>query len=125
MTSFYDEDIIAADEMIAEFGQTVTFTQVTEGAYDVNTSSNTITETNYPVKAVLLPYKVQAIASSDLIQQGDMKILVSPKQLSGSVMVVANPQDKVTVNSELWVIVNVKPLYPAGELVFQEWQIRR
>lgn len=125
MTVFYDSLIKAANRLISDKGQTVTFTQVTEGIYDVNTSSITNTETNYSVKAVLLPYKVQAIASSDLIQQGDMKLLVSPKQLSGSSMVVANPQDKVTVNSELWVIVNVKPLYPAGELVFQEWQIRR
>lgn len=125
MTAFYDSLIKAANRLISDKGQTVTFTQVTEGIYDVNTSSVTNTETNYSVKAVLLPYKLQAIASSDLIQQGDMRLLVSPKQVSGSVMVVANPQDKVTVNNELWVIVNVKPLYPAGELVFQEWQIRR
>lgn len=118
--SFYDALVKAADKLIVSKGQSITFTQVTEGVYDPATSEATNTETNYTVKGVLLPYKVQAIASSDLIQQGDMKLLVQP---TGAPL--AKPQDKVTVNSELYVIVNVKPLYPNGQLLLQEWQIRR
>ena len=125
MTAFYDSLIKAANKLIADKGQTVTFTQVTEGTYDPATSSATNAETNYTVKAVLLPYNAQAVSSSALIQQGDMKLLVSPKQSSGSAMITASPQDKVTINGELWVIVNVKPIYPNGQLVFQEWQIRK
>jgi hypothetical protein len=125
MTAFYDSLINATNKLIADKGQTVTFRQVTEGTYNATTSSATNTETNYTVKAVLLPYNAQAVSSDALIQQGDMKLLVSPKQTAGGAMVTASPQDKVTVNGELWVIVNVKPLYPNGQLVFQEWQIRK
>jgi hypothetical protein len=121
----YASSIITANRLITKKGQTVTFTQVTESVYDPATSTFTPSETNYSVKAVLLPYKREAISSTDLIQAGDMKLLVSPKQTSGVAMVVAKPQDKVTVNGELWVIVNNKPLYPDGTLVFQEWQLRR
>lgn len=125
MTAFYDSLINAANKLIADKGQTVTFTQVTEGTYNTTTSLATNTLTNYSVKAVLLPYNAQAVSSNALIQQGDMKLLVSPKQTAGGVMVTANPQDKVTVNGELWIVVNVKPIYPNGQLVFQEWQIRK
>lgn len=120
MTAFYDALIAASNKLITDKGQDITFTQVTEGAYDPSTGSATNTETNYTVKGVLLPYKREAISSSDLIQQGDMKLLVQP---TGAPL--AKPQDKVTVNSELWVIVNVKPLYPNGQLLLQEWQIRK
>lgn len=125
MTAFYDALIKAANRLLTDKGQTVTATRVIEGAYDVNTGTATNTETNYSVKAVILPYKREAIASNDLIQQGDMKLLVSPLQTSGVAMIELKPQDKVTVNNELWVIVNVKPLYPNGQLVFQECQIRK
>ena len=116
----YASSIASADKIISKKGQSVTFTQVSEGTYDPATSSFTATETNYTVKAVLLPYKREAISSTDLIQQGDMKLLVQP---TGAPL--AKPQDKVTVNSEVWVIVNVKPLMPDGTLVLQEWQIRK
>lgn len=125
MTAFYDALIKAANRLLTDKGQTVTATRVTEGAYDPATGTATNAETNYSVKAVILPYKRAAIASSDLIQQGDMKLLVSPLQTSGPAMIELKPQDKVTVNSEVWVIVNVKPLYPNGTLVFQECQIRK
>lgn len=125
MTAFYDSLIKAANKLITSKGQSVTFTRVTLGSYNPATSSNTITETNYTVMAVLLPYNDKAIASSDLIQQGDMKLLVSPKQSTGESMIEAKPQDKVTVNGSLWVVVNVKPLYPSGDLIFQELQIRK
>lgn len=125
MTAFYDALIKAANKLLTDKGQNVTATRVTEGTYDPATGQATNTETSYSVKAVILPYKRDAIASDELVQQGDMKLLVSPLQTAGGAMIELKPQDKVTVNGELWVIVSVRPLYPNGQLVFQECQIRK
>lgn len=112
-----------ADRLLTNFGQDVTITQVVVGTYDNATQSAPTTTTNYTAKAVLLDYKRLDSGNGTVgnIEVNDKKLLVSPVGLT----VTPNANDTVTVNSEVWNIVNVKALKPASITVLYELQIRK
>lgn len=119
----YANSKATADRLLTNFGQDVTIKTVVVGTYDNTTQSAPVTETTYTAKAVLLDYKRNESGNSIVgnIEVNDKKLLVSPVGLT----VTPNANDTVTVNSEVWNIVNVKALKPASITVLYELQIRK
>lgn len=115
--TFYEEMREVAEEMIAEFGTTGAIRRsVTSGPdYDPE-----ITETDYPCTLVTLEYD-DAKVDGTLIRKTDKMIYVSTAGLS----IALAESDKVVAAGEVYAIENLKPLSPAGIVVFYEVQGRR
>ena len=117
--SFYSETAADATGAIREFGQTVTITHLTAGAYNPATGAVSNTSTVQTGTAVELDYNVSEI-DGVLIQRGDKKLLVA---VSG--ITVIEPNDTCTVGAVVYLIKNVKPLSPGGIVLLYEVQVRK
>ena len=109
---------ITANKLLIKFGQSVTLTRLASAAYDPATSSATITETTQTGRGAIFDYGNHAINGT--------QILTGDKQLYLSAIGIVPPLvgDKVTVNSSVYTLVDIKQLSPAGELVLCECQLR-
>lgn len=119
----YSKSLATAQKLLSSFGQDVTVKRIITGTYDTATGSVSNTETTYTAKAVLLDYKRLDAGNglAGLIQINDKKLLVSPVGLT----VAPDANDLVTINSEVWNVVNVKAIKPASIVVLYELQIRK
>lgn len=122
MTFNYTKSLATVERLLAKFGQSVTFTRVTNGAYDPDTSTQALVETTYTASAVLLDYKGKDSGNlrDSMIEINDKKLLVSPVGLTET----PNANDKVTIGGVVWNVINVKSLNPAGTVVLYECQVR-
>lgn len=119
----YANSLATAERLLAKFGQDITITTVTVGAYDTATQTTLTTETPYTAKGVLLDYKRidSGAMTAGNIQVNDKKLLVSPVGLT----IEPNANDRATINGELWNVINVKTVKPASITVLYELQIRK
>lgn len=105
--------------LLAKFGQSITLTQQTASEYDADTGGVTSTTVTTIDNGVILPYSngIQN-ATGSLIQQGDAQILIQCD-------VVPKPNDTLTIQSQVWTIINVKALEPSGINLLYECHVRR
>lgn len=108
-----------AQTLIARFGTSVTFVEVTTGAYDPATATPGESTTNHSATAVLLNYKLKDIDGT-LIQSGDRIALIST-----TLTAVPKPGDKITIGSDTWVVVDSQPLSPGGTDLLYAAQVRK
>lgn len=122
MTFNYNRSLSLADKLLANFGQTVTFKRIVNGSYDPDTSEQTVTESTYSAYGVLLDYKKLESGNSrdGMIEVNDKRLLVSAKGLTD----VPNANDKVTIGTDTWNVINVKQIKPASIVVLYECQLR-
>lgn len=109
----------ASRRLLAKFGQSMTLTQQTAGAYSPDTGNVTSTTVTTIDNGVILPY-AEGIQndSGSLIQQGDAQVLIQCN-------VVPKPNDTLTIQSQVWTIINVKALEPSGINLLYELQVRK
>ena len=117
--TFYTDAQNDADELLREFGQALTLTKKTSGAYDPATGAAAVTSTTYGVIGAVFDFPARAIDGT-IIQQGDKKAIIAARSLS----VVPDITDSLTVKGIAHQIVNVKALEPAGTTVIYTLQIR-
>lgn len=117
--TFYTEAIADADELLSEFGQSMTLSVKTSGTYDPATGTSSVSSTNYTVTGAVFDFPAKAIDGT-LIQQGDKKVIVSCSGL----IVVPDITDTLTIGSTVHNIVNVKALEPGGTTVIYTLQVR-
>ncbi len=116
--AFYDEMAQVALDLVTEFGQIGTLTCVTEGEYD----PVTLTQSG---QLLLLEYTAAESgvinASGSLVQQGYKKILLAAKGLAWA------PTMTITIDAggQVWTIVNIKSVNPAGTPLVYEIHGRR
>ena len=113
----YARSRATAERLIAKFGTTGAIRRsVTSGPdYDPE-----ITDTDYPCTLVTLEYD-DANVDGTLIRKTDKMIYVSTAGLS----ITLAESDKVVAAGEVYAIENLKPLSPAGIVVYYEVQGRR
>lgn len=115
----YAKSAATALKLLTKFGASGVLKKRIEGSYDPTTGSNTVTETSYTVKAVLLNYKFSEMNETDsLIQAKDRKIIMQ------ATTVTPDTSDAFTFNGTTYRIINVKTLSPAGASVIHELQVR-
>lgn len=116
--TFYSDLAKDAHGLITEFGQSVTITRKTAGAYDPNTGTGADTTSTQTGKGVVFDYDARRIDGT--------QVAVGDKQLILSSIGITAPQvgDEVTVGSTVYTITAIKPLAPAGEVVIYEANLR-
>lgn len=115
----YAKSAATALKLLTNFGANATLIKRAEGAYDPATGSNSVTETNYTVKAVLLNYKFnETTTEGSLIQAKDRKVIMQ------AATVTPDTSDTITIGGTTYRIINVKSLNPAGVEVIHELQVR-
>lgn len=111
----YVRSAATARKLIANFGQDMTLTKEVYN-YDtgVLTSSTTTTD-----KGVILPYSNGVVSMSNgLIQASDQKVLIN-------ISVAPAPTDRLTVGTNVYSIINVEAIEPAGINVLYKLQVRK
>jgi hypothetical protein len=108
-----------ASSLIAEFGQDITLTHVVQGTYDPATGGVVNTTTNQTAKAVELEYSNYETGGT-LIIAGDKRLLVSVSGITAPMI-----DDNCTVGGVVYTIKNVKPLSPAGIVLYYDIQLRK
>lgn len=118
MASFdYGRSRAVAERLIAKFGTTGAIRRSVKTGPDYDPD---ITETDYACTLVTLVYD-DAKVDGTLIRKTDKMIYVSTAGLS----ITLAESDKVVAAGEVYAIENLKPLSPAGIVVFWEVQGRR
>jgi hypothetical protein len=124
----YDAAIALADALIRKKGQLVTLRGFTQAAPTDPTkpwepgAKTAVDQANVP--AVFLDYAQKYIDGTQ-IQSGDQQVylpalgLTAPPTVDGLILRV------VGVVTELWKIMAVKPLNPAGDPIFYTLQVRQ
>jgi hypothetical protein len=107
----------AAGDVLTEYGQTITYTRTADGAYTPGTAP-TQTDTTYDMNTVVDNYALREV-DGELIQAGDMRAI---GQAGGTAPEVG---DTATINGDVWRIVNILPINPAGLVLAYEFQLRR
>jgi hypothetical protein len=126
MSAFYDEMADVALELIAEFGQVGTLKEVKQGEYDPVTGEGAgSTEVAQAGNLILLEYNSNEAgvinASGSLVQEGDKKILLAAKGLEWKPAITTT----LEADGQVWTIVNVKEINPAGTPLVYELHGRR
>ncbi len=110
----WSELVTTADDLITEFGQTITVKRNTYGEYDVDTGEVPNVVTTLKLKGVLFDYGEKELNGTTILK-GDKKLLVQPTGISS----IENT-DIITVNGKDYAVVNVIETNPAGiNLLFE------
>lgn len=113
----YADMALTAAELIAEFGQTGALRRTTS---DGDVFNPTQTTTDHACTFAVLDYAKKDVDGT-LIKQTDQMVYLSTSGLS----VTPETTDRLIVGGAVMTIVNVKPMSPAGTVVFWELQVRR
>ena len=118
MPDFYDSMAATASRLLAEFGQSVTFTHPVTDIFDPVTGIETPgTPVSIPGYGAAFDYMHSEIDGT-LIQRGDIRFLFESTTTAPVI------GDTVTIDSVVYRVMDSKPTKPAGSTVLQELQLR-
>lgn len=118
MSNFSDEMAAVALELLTEFGEAVSFTRTTEGAYDTATGTTAAgSDSVFTGFGAPIDYDNNEIDGT-VIQQGDVRLYVN------AVTTLPLPADKVTLDSVQYRVMNTRKYTINSEHVLYELQIR-
>jgi len=123
MTYDYQDDADTAAELLEEFGQSVTLTSKTSGAYSTATGATAVTTDTQTVNAVALDYGSRDIDGT-LIRAGDKRLLMAPQTTAGDDLTAPVVDDTVTVGGTVYTVKGIKTLSPAGTVILFDCNIR-
>ena len=115
--TIYDELALIADDLITEFGQSITIQRPASSGDAWNPS---VTYTDYTTDCVLRPVKAYE-ANNELIELGDVMATVEV----GNLAITPKTSDKAVVDGVTYQIVQVWDVSPAGTSVVYKLQLRR
>jgi hypothetical protein len=118
--SFYTRSQDTALRLLRKYGQSMTLTARTNGAYDTATGAQTVTETAHTVTGAMFDYPAKMIEGT-LIRQGDKQAIVAASGLA----VTPAPGMKLTdAAGAVYTVVTAEALNPAGTAVIHTLQVR-
>lgn len=108
-----------ARKLLANFGQSMTFTRTSEPVYNNDTGEVESTTLTFSDMGVILPFRDGVTnVSGSLVQIGDQEVFwqgtTAPK-----------PTDKLTVNGVDYNVIAVMSIEPSGVNVLYQIQVRR
>ena len=117
--SFYADVANLASSLLTQYGQPVTRTANTAGAYDPATGAAANTSVSTTRQGALFSYgkDAQQYVRGNLVQINDRKLLLDP---AGQVALT----DTYTIQGEVYTVVSIKPTDPAGVPVLYELHVR-
>jgi len=118
MSAFSDEMDAVALELLTEFGEAVSFTRTTEGAYNTATGATAAgSDSVFTGFGTPIDYDDNEIDGT-VIQQGDVRLYTN------AVSTAPLPGDKVTLDSRVYRVMNTRKYTINSENVLYELQIR-
>ena len=119
----YDLEIFEAiEEILEEIYKTVTFWVYPNKAYDPSTGKTTQGDATQHSKKVIPPYAIDLkYVDGDVIKVGD---LLTGVPAEGIEFTPARSM-KVTIDSNIWTIERVQPLYASEQIVLYLLQLRK
>jgi hypothetical protein len=123
--SYVDDRATAAD-MLAEDGQTVTLTYVGGGTYDPATGTTSgAAPSPATVKGAIFPLSPFRKVQGNVVE-GDQQLLLAAEDTSGAAITAPQVNGTITdANAQVWTIIAVEPLSPAGTDVLHDCIVRR
>ena len=109
-----------ADRLIRSFGQSATLNHTSSAAGANPWDPPVVTTTAITVYVVAESYR-DALVDGATIKAGDVKVTLSALGLS----VVPLIEDTLTLGSDVYSFVDIKPLSPGGTVVLYEIQARK
>ena len=119
----YARQINSVHKTMIKKGQAVTITRKTSGDYDHTTGAVTITESTESGYGVPGRYKQNEIDGT-MVLQGDVKLLLSPKQADETELTKPQVNDQVTMSSRIFTIQSVNEIWPDGNAIIYICQLR-
>jgi|32_taG_2_1085360.scaffolds.fasta_scaffold51172_2 hypothetical protein len=108
-----------ARKLLANFGQTITFTRTSEPVYNNDTGEVESTTLTFSDIGVIFPFRDGVTnVSGSLIQAGDQEVF-----WQGTTAPI--PTDKLTVAGVDYNVIAVMPIEPGGTNVLYQLQVRR
>jgi hypothetical protein len=122
----YADDRLSAADMLAEDGQSVTLAYVGTSVYDPATGETTTTTPDpQTVKGAIFPLSPFAKSQGNIVE-GDQQLLLSALNTAGAAITAPQVSGTITdANANVWTLVAVEPLSPAGTDVLFDCVIRR
>lgn len=105
-----------ADRLTKKFGVKYTFTRYTDTGYSTTTGAVTRTTTTYTSYCVKQDY-TQSERASEAIQEGDVRLIAQDATFAIG--------DTVTIDSDVYKIVNFVQSKPGSTSIYYEIQLRR
>jgi len=112
----YDRIRSTASQLLERFGEELTFTRTTQGAYDPNTGQPSTSTSTFTRYCCVFDYS-DAERAEQTIQEGDRRVLSE----AGDYRV----GDKVTIDGETFRVVNVSESTPSSTIVSVTLQVRK
>jgi hypothetical protein len=109
---------LTVDDIIIEFGQSITVTHPIYGEYDVDTGTVSNTTATVLTKGTMFDYGEKDINGTTILR-GDKRLLIKPTGLLSIEI-----GDTITVNSKDYSVVNVIETNPAGTNLLFEVSVR-
>ena len=106
----------SATSLIQRFGQQLTFTRVTKGAYDPNTGQTSDSSATYTKYGCAFDYS-DTERADQTIQEGDRRVLAEAHSYKVG--------DTVSLNSEVYRIVAISNIQPAATNMAVNLQVRK
>lgn len=118
--SLYNDLSAEVMRLLSEFGQSVTITRSTPGAYDHATGLVVLTTSTQSGIGAVFEYKSGVtLFDGNLIQQGDKKLLLGAVSLTAPII-----GDIVIANGISYEIKSIKEINPANSIVMYICNIR-
>jgi hypothetical protein len=115
--SFYAGLMRVARKLLADKGQSITFTRTAATFDPVTGTSTNVTTTTFTGKGADIGYRLSEIDGA-MIQRGDIRVILEATSTAPEI------GDIATVNGRAMRVMNVNPTQPAGEVVFYDLQLR-
>jgi hypothetical protein len=105
-----------AQKIINKFGKSYTFTRTTPGEYNLTNGKSVNTESSYTKSACVFDYSDRDRADG-LVEQGDIRLLAEGYDYQVG--------DKVTIDGDIYTILNISPIAPSETKVAVNLQARK
>jgi len=112
----YDRAEATALRLLTKYGQSVTVTNITTGAYDPDTGTQATTTATTTPKGLLTQHRAQDVDGT-MIMKGDKKLLLDASA-------TVKTDDTVTVNSTVYTVVGLNEIKPAATRVMWICNVR-
>lgn len=105
--------ILEAKKLVYQHGVDVSYVKVTEGVYDVNTSSITNTESTSTIKAFPKKLKISSYSYPDLVGKVATEFIIVSQDLASD----PDTQDKIIFNQETLTVYSFTTHYAEQQKV--------
>lgn len=127
MSFNYARTQATARRLIEKFGQSATFTRISEGEYDAESGESVEVEATFTANVAVLPVNDRGGERADnfkrdgLVDDKRRRLLVEVNSTGDE----PSPTDTVAVEGENWRIKGIEPLAPGGVNVLYDLEVER